>query len=42
MLKITKNLRSTGSHEGSQICGLGISTGLDNRGEVRRVEATFD
>lgn len=42
MLKITKNPRSTGSNEGSQICGLGISTGLDNRGEVRKVEATSD
>ena len=42
MLKITKNPRSTGSNEGSQICGLGISTGLDNRVEVRKVEATSD
>lgn len=39
MLKITKNPRSPGSNEGSQICGLGIITDLDNGGEVGKVEA---
>lgn len=42
MLNITKNPRSTGSNEGSQICGLGIITGLDNGGEVGKVEVKSD
>lgn len=39
MLKTTKNPRSPGSNEGSQIFSLGIITGLDNGGEVGKVEA---